>query len=154
MLSVTDCITSFIDGRVRLRHPALKNAALAETVSAFVRGVDGVENVSANPVTGSLLIVYDTEKLSREDLLELAQQGAALLPVKDGKKNGAEGVRSLADMLLSRRASRLAGRVMLVSLPLSLAGAVSGMGALHRISGAVFTLASLQHMAAHRKMLW
>ena len=154
MLSVTDCITSFIDGRVRLRHEALKDPSTADIVTALLGGVDGVESVRANPLTGSLLIFYDAEKLSRETLLELARQGAALLPVKDGKKNGAEGVRSLADMLLSRRASRLAGRVMLVSLPLSLAGAVSGMGALHRISGAVFTLASLQHMAAHRKMLW
>ena len=34
--SVLDCITSFVDGRVRLRHPALKDAATAELVRSVV----------------------------------------------------------------------------------------------------------------------
>ena len=74
MASITDCITSFIDGRVRLRHFALKDASVAETVCAVVGGVEGVESVQANPVTGSLLIFYDTEKLSRQELDELWRQ--------------------------------------------------------------------------------
>ena len=79
MASITDCITSFIDGRVRLRHFALKDASVAETVCAVVGGVEGVESVQANPVTGSLLIFYDTEKLSRQQLLELAEQGPCVI---------------------------------------------------------------------------
>lgn len=155
MASITDCITSFIDGRVRLRHFALKDASVAETVCAVVGGVEGVESVQANPVTGSLLIFYDTEKLSRQQLLELAEQGAALLPEEEkGRSRRADACTGLLDTILSRSATRLARRAMLVSLLLSLAGAFAGMGNLHRVTGAAFTLASLQHMAVHRKTLW
>ena len=149
---VSDIVTSFIDGRVRLRHPALRNAATADMVASMVSGVDGVESVQVNPRTGSLLIFYDAEKLSREKLLELAKQGAPLLPEEKKAPSGREC--SVISFLLSRRAARLANRAMFVSLLCSLAGAASGMGAVHRVTGAVFALASLQHMAAHRKALW
>ena len=74
MVSVADCVTSFIDGRVRLRHPALRDAATADMAAAVIGGVEGVESVRVNPLTGSLLIFYDAETLSRERLLELAEQ--------------------------------------------------------------------------------
>lgn len=81
--SVLDCITSFVDGRVRLRHPALKDAATAELVRSVVGEVAGITSAQVNPVTGSLLIYYDPEMLSREQLLELAEQAAAFLPAVD-----------------------------------------------------------------------
>ena len=55
-MSIVDCITSFVDGRVRLRHPALKDRATAELVCTVVGGVEGITAVQANPLTGSLLI--------------------------------------------------------------------------------------------------
>ena len=79
-MSIVDCITSFVDGRVRLRHPALKDRDTAELVCTVVGGVEGITSVQANPLTGSLLIYYDVEKLTREQLLELAEQGAAFIP--------------------------------------------------------------------------
>jgi len=79
-MSVLDHVTSFVDGRVRLRHPALKDAATAELVTGIVSAVEGITAVQNNPVTGSLLIFYDPAKLSREQLLELAEQGVAFLP--------------------------------------------------------------------------
>ncbi|MBQ8665044.1 MAG: hypothetical protein IJ474_04595 [Mailhella sp.] len=82
-VSVLDCITSFVDGRVRLRHPALKDAATAELVRSVVGEVAGITSAQVNPVTGSLLIYYDPEMLSREQLLELAEQAAAFLPAVD-----------------------------------------------------------------------
>ena len=152
MVSVADCVTSFIDGRVRLRHPALRDAATADMAAAVIGGVEGVESVRVNPLTGSLLIFYDAETLSRERLLELAEQGAALLPEEEKPSSGVAC--SLGRLLLDRRATRFVNRAMLVSLLCSLVGAASGMGAVHRVTGAVFALASLQHMAAHRKALW
>ena len=148
----SDIVTSFIDGRVRLRHPALKDAATVDMAAGMLSGVDGVESVQSNPRTGSLLIFYDAEKLSREKLLELAEQGAAFL--QEEQKRVPDRTCSLTGMLLSRKATRLGKRAMLVSLLCSLAGAASGMGAVHSVTGAVFALASLQHMAAHRKALW
>lgn len=153
MVSISDCLVSFVDGRVRLRHPALKSAETSGMISAVVGGVDGVIEVRSNPVTGSLLIFYDTERLSREKLLELAEQGTALLPAEPECRRESLS-RTCARALLSRRATRLVDRALFVSLLCSLAGAATGMGAVHRITGAVFAVASLQHMAAHRKALW
>ena len=44
-MSIVDCITSFVDGRVRLRHPALKDRDTAELVCTVVGGVEGITSV-------------------------------------------------------------------------------------------------------------
>ncbi len=86
--SVFDCITSFVDGRVRLRHPALKDSSTAELVRSAVRDVGGITSAEVNPLTGSLLIYYTPEKLSREQLLELAELAATLLPIEEETLDG------------------------------------------------------------------
>lgn len=166
-MSVTDCITSFVDGRVRLRHPALKDGATAELVSSVVGGVEGILAVQANPVTGSLLIYYDTEKLSREQLLELAEQGAAFVPGMNESAVPAEGrempsgrackacapVDELLGFLTRRSTTKFVDRAMLVSLIASLAALPLGSRAVHTAAGGVFVSGVLQHLLAHRKAL-
>ena len=166
-MSVTDCITSFVDGRVRLRHPALKDGATAELVSSVVGGVEGILAVQANPVTGSLLIYYDTEKLSREQLLELAEQGAAFVPGMNESAVPAEGcempsgrackacapVDELLGFLTRRSTTKFIDRAMLVSLIASLAALPLGNRAVHTAAGGVFVSGLLQHLLAHRKAL-
>lgn len=154
MVSVSDYVVSFIDGRVRLRHPALKNREQTELATAFISGVDGVTEARANPMTGSLLVFYDVEKLSREKLLDMARQGAALLPDDEQVHDGKSSAACCARVLLGRKATRLVDKALLVSLAASLVGAITGMGTVHRVTGAVFALSSIQHMAAHRKALW
>lgn len=148
---VSDCITSFIDGRVRLRHPALKHGETADMAAAALGAVDGVTEVKVNPVTGSLLLFYDPEELSREKLLELAEQGTALLPQSSSVETKRSG--DVLSCLLGRRATRMVDRAMLASFLICLAGLATGSGAVHRVAGAVFTAAGLQHLAAHRKAL-
>ena len=167
-MSVTDCITSFVDGRVRLRHPALKDGATAELVCSVVGGVEGILAVQANPVTGSLLIYYDTEKLSREQLLELAEQGAAFVPGMNESAVSAEGraempsgrackacapVDELLGFLTRRSTTKFIDRAMLVSLIASLAALPLGSRAVHTAAGGVFVSGLLQHLLAHRKAL-
>lgn len=182
-MSVLDCITSFVDGRVRLRHPALKDAATAELVTAVVSGVDGITAVQANPVTGSLLIFYDPDKLSREQLLELAEQGAAFIPgMAEETVEIAENVMSadaservekpagpaaravkavkelapvdeLIHLLAGRGATRFVNRAMLVTLAASLAGLPLGNKLLHTAAGGAFVGGVLQHLLAHRKSI-
>lgn len=149
---VCDCITSFIDGRVRLRHPALKQREIADMAAASLGAVDGVTEVKVNPVTGSLLLFYDPEVLSREKLLKLAEQGTAVLPQVSSAKTKRSG--DVLSCLLGRHVTRMVDRAMLVSLLICLAGLAAGSGSLHRVAGAVFTAAGIQHLAAHRKALW
>ena len=106
-MSVVDHITSFVDGRVRLRHPALKDAATAELVCSVVGAVEGITSVQANPVTGSLLIYYDAEKLTREQLIELAEQGAAFIPGMEGEGAPAEAAAESAEQPLSAGAAAI-----------------------------------------------
>ena len=172
-MSVLDHITSFVDGRVRLRHSALKDAATAELVSSVVGAVEGISAVQSNSRTGSLLIYYDVEKLSREQLLELAEQGAAFIPGMTGEgapaeaaevAEGAEGekrkackvcapVDELLGFLTRRSTTRFIDRAMLVSLMASLAALPLGNRTVHTAAGGVFVGGLLQHLLAHRKAL-
>ena len=169
-MSIVDCITSFVDGRVRLRHPALKDKATAELVCTVVGGVEGITAVQANPLTGSLLIYYDAEKLSREQLLELAEQGAAFIPGLNEEEapaaETAEGeaaprkackvcapVDEVLQLLTGRGTTKFVNRAMLVSLIASLAALPLGNRAVHTAAGGVFVGGVLQHLIAHRKAL-
>ena len=171
-MSIVDCITSFVDGRVRLRHPALKDKATAELVCTVVGGVEGITAVQANPLTGSLLIYYDAEKLTREQLLELAEQGAAFIPGLNEEEAPAEAAKTaegeaaprkackvcapvdeVLQLLTGRGATRFVNRAMLVSLIASLAALPAGSRTVHAAAGGVFVSGVLQHLIAHRKAL-
>ena len=172
-MAIVDCITSFVDGRVRLRHPALKDKATAELVCTVVGGVEGITAVQANPLTGSLLIYYDAEKLTREQLLELAEQGAAFIPGLNEEEaasaetaEGTEGeaaprkackicapVDEVIQLLTGRGTTKFVNRAMLVSLIASLAALPLGNRAVHTAAGGVFVSGVLQHLIAHRKAL-
>jgi hypothetical protein len=169
-MSIVDCITSFVDGRVRLRHPALKDKDTADLVCTVVGGVEGITAVQANPLTGSLLIYYDAEKLTREQLLELAEQGAAFIPGLNEEEapaaETAEGeaaprkackicapVDEVLQLLTGRGTTKFVNRAMLVSLIASLAALPLGNRVVHTAAGGVFVGGVLQHLIAHRKAL-
>jgi hypothetical protein len=66
-------ITHFIRGRVRLRITHLKkNEDLADKVRNYASGMDLVENLEINTLTGSILVEYDPEK--KEDIKKLFKQ--------------------------------------------------------------------------------
>jgi copper chaperone CopZ len=76
-------VVSFVPGRIRLRFRELKNSAVSESAKSRIGETPGVTKVEANPVTGSILIEYDTkilptEKLAEEGRRELAKLGVTL----------------------------------------------------------------------------
>src|SRR5512135_2237136 len=59
-------------GRIRLRIPEVKsNPALAREIQKQISGYEGVRRVEANPITGSILVLYDLEAAS--SVVELAR---------------------------------------------------------------------------------
>ena len=78
-------ITSFIDGRVRIRRDELKDPDIMDLVMGLVKARDGIIDLVPNPRTGSLLITYDPEIISRETLA----QAAETLEKQFGGKTGA-----------------------------------------------------------------
>ena len=63
-------VRSFMDGRVRVRHPALRDAAIAGKARSALLRVDGVRDIELNPLSGSALILYDSARLSQDRLIE------------------------------------------------------------------------------------
>jgi cation transport ATPase len=52
-----------LPGRVRIRVPgARRNGAMLEEIGEYIRGIEGVRSVEANPVTGSVLVHYDPHR--------------------------------------------------------------------------------------------
>ena len=64
-------VRSLMDGRVRVRHPALRDAAIASKARAALLRVDGVRDIELNPLSGSALILYDSTQLSQDRLIEI-----------------------------------------------------------------------------------
>ncbi len=60
-----------VPGRLRVKSPLLKrNEHHAARTKAYVGGLHGVRSMEINPVTGSLVVHYDTAALRGEELLE------------------------------------------------------------------------------------
>jgi copper chaperone CopZ len=66
-----------VPGRLRLRTPRLKrDAQRAAAAEALVQTIEGVTEVRANSVTGSLTVAYQRDVVSAGAILEaLAQRG-------------------------------------------------------------------------------
>lgn len=82
MIGAEARVVHFTPGRLRVRVDHLKdNPALANQVQDLLAGVEGVETVKANALTGSLLIQYDPAQTASLDVLTGAAERFGLLPV-------------------------------------------------------------------------
>lgn len=143
-------ITSFMDGRVRLRHPALKRAEQAGQVRELLSALPGMLRVTTNPRTGSLLIEYDPARISREDLIELAGQWEAWTVHTSGEEGRVVRRRCGIDRA---KAIRFTNRGMLATLAASLAFGAAGRERGHVLAGGLFLLFNLAHLYTYRKCL-
>src|SRR5262249_16792727 len=76
-----------IPGRIRLKVTQVrKNPALASEIQARLATVEGISQVEANPLTGSVLLIYEAPDIASSDSLRvLAEPLAALFPEFDPK---------------------------------------------------------------------
>jgi hypothetical protein len=60
-----------LEGRLRIKVPEVKNDPdRAREIETRIRMIEGVERVTANPVTGSVLILYDAGRTVMGDITE------------------------------------------------------------------------------------
>jgi copper chaperone CopZ len=60
-----------LDGRIRVRFPEIRgNRRAAARLRQELRALPGVSKVDANPLTGSVLVEYDSERLSADEIFE------------------------------------------------------------------------------------
>lgn len=142
-------ITSFLDGRIRLRCEALKDPATLSELEGFLKGQDGVLNVESSIRTGSLLVLYDPSKVSRQDIQDLMplleeKLGPMTPPATPAKKKrrrpGIENPMRLENFLLASAAT-------------SALGLVVGNDAMHKIGGGAFFMLAARHIYK-RRWVW
>ncbi len=80
-------VRSFVDGRVRIRHPALRHEAVVRLAREKMGAIAGVQSVEGNSVSGSILITYDSKTIPRAPLFAI---GAAWARALDAVNKGHE----------------------------------------------------------------
>lgn len=136
-------IVSSLPGRIRVRHPALREPArLAQLEAAAVRW-RGVQSAKADPRAGSLLLHYDAARLERRGLEARLEAAARRLVPAAGRHAPSTRV----------RINRLAKRGMLAGLGASLLFAAAGAKRLHIVTGGFFLAGLAAHLAVHRRHL-
>ena len=87
MMQIQECVRSLVPGRVRIRHPALKGLTSEDEklLVQTAKSVEGILAVRVNPAVGSLLIVWDEDVLSQQELCEALEFLATALGLDVGK---------------------------------------------------------------------
>ncbi len=147
---IEDHIVSCIEGRIRLRHPALRDPENARLLRPILEGLPGMSTVAVNPRTGSLLLEYDPERLSMKDLLESASGLEAALSVPEIRPGaGGKGVAVCAGVSGRRLLNRSMSALLVASVALALGGRMRG----HVLTGGLFVLLTALHMYGRRRLL-
>ena len=89
--------THAIPGRLRIKIPQVKGSEMhAQKVERVLKSIEGVNSVKANPLTGNVLVLFDSESLTHADVIEiLVQQGY----IKN-RKDSSRSQRTAAERLL------------------------------------------------------
>ena len=64
-------VTSFFPGRIRMRSPVFKDAEICALAEAILRQSTAIQSLEHNSTTGSILVVYDTQKVPFDKLQPL-----------------------------------------------------------------------------------
>ena len=148
-------IASSIPGRLRLRHPALRDHGRLARLGALVNTWPGIGGVTTNPAAGSLVATYDPTVLSEPESRRRAEAAvAALVPAaKPRPAKAAVTGPARRPRMTPARANRIAKPVMLASLAVSLALAAAGAKRAHILTGIGFLHALGVHLWVQRRNL-
>lgn len=86
-------VTSLVNGRARLRHPMLVglDAGSIEALRSLALATEGVLEVAVNPRVGSLLVVWDPEAVTADELKGLLEMGLAMAGFDAGEPQDEAG---------------------------------------------------------------
>ena len=160
MLHVLRYVTSFIDGRVRLRHPALRRHQVVAEIQPRILDIAGIRSAEFNERAGSLLLCYDSEILSRDDLIRQALpwasyldgclEGQPVLPPAGSPSGECKAAFPVHGKVCWRK---MVNRGMLASLAVTAGSLVLGGKRVHVAAGAVFLVLAGMHAWRYRRSL-
>ncbi len=150
-------IVASTPGRLRLRHPALRQTDVLERLTAKLRAHPEVLEVEPRPQAASLVLHYDTARWSEaQSHQRVGSIAASVLPRPNPATPGAARKSHPAALLDKKQrlvANRWAKRSMLGSLALSLLLAAQGAKRGHTLTGLLFLHALGLHLWVHRRNL-
>jgi len=150
MQTLLKYVSSFTDGRIRIRHPALSRADIITAIKDKLAATPGVYSAEINPRTCSLLLLYDPHALPREELM---RQGTAWVREMEPRVSTVKE-RCLGEFKQALPGGRkLLNRGMLAALGLTVLSGGTGSKALHLAAGSLLTILASVHTFRHRKGL-
>jgi hypothetical protein len=64
-----------VPGRLRIKTPfAKRNPEVVSDIERLLIQCDGLQTISSNPLTGSIVITYDPRKITHQKILSLLQE--------------------------------------------------------------------------------
>ena len=99
-----------LDGRLRIKVPEVKGDPLkASKVVGTLRKLRGVTYVHANPTTGSVVVLFEPEVISPEQIVQVLRETGCLMDARHvsqqvTEQNGAR--QKLAETLIGRASCR------------------------------------------------
>ncbi len=153
---IESLVTSFVNGRVRLRHPIFKDSQAAHKVTEALQTVNGIAKLEHNARTGSILIQYDEEILEQDNLISLLKQGVDGLDFELNNQPIPKPtccIPASFKKLTTREKRKIYNRTMAVSLGISALAIGVGNERIHAIAGCVFLGLSLGHIKRMHKGL-
>lgn len=144
-------IASSLPGRMRLRHQAWRQVPELQELATAAGRWPGILGVDANPLTGSLLLHYDPDRLPQAELeAAIATMAREHLPEPPagGRREPRRG-RGTPRV----RANRVAKRGMVITLAASLALAAARSKRWHIYTGNAFLAFLAIHLYVYRRHL-
>ncbi len=157
-----NCVASSLPGRIRLRHPALRNPDRLARLQRTIAQWSHVQAIMANAKVGSLLMHYDVTAVPHEDFVrqcELAFKEVLPTPARTAPPPSASRSHLRSSGGQSRggtprvRANRMAKRAMLASLAATMLLAALGAKRWHLWTAIAFLHALGVHLWVHRRNL-
>ena len=97
-----------LDGRLRIKIPEVKGMPQqAVMVEQVLLGMDGVTDVTANPTTGNVLVLFDASVIGQQDILTALQKAGYLRESHPASRQERQGlthfvVQSAIELALER----------------------------------------------------
>jgi hypothetical protein len=77
-----------VPGRLRIKIPNIKRRTKkVQSIIDLIKGLEGVVDISANEVTGSVVINYDTEIIDTDDILTTLKENNYIDEIKNPKRD-------------------------------------------------------------------
>ncbi len=155
---IENYITSFVEGRVRLRHPIFKDEQIFNQVQEFLQNIPGVESIKHSANAGSILLEYDADALDKNTLLELLKQGEQMLDFSafEAAKPCTPVnccIRDYVSNMSTRDKRKVFNRTMAASLGVTAIAIGLGNKRIHVLAGSLFLALSAWHIKRMHKSL-